>query len=116
MSLEFWSTVASVGTFVVIAATSIAAIAQLRHMRSGNQIAVFAQIQALAESPEARESLRFILHELPERIKDPAFRRSLADVPVGHDARNILPWIHLCSNVGNVIKRGFIEPGVVLDS
>jgi hypothetical protein len=114
--MEFWSTVASVGTFVVISATAIAAIAQLRHMRSGNQIAVFAQIQATAESPEVRESLRFIVQELPQRIKDPIFRRALAEVPVGTEARIILPWIHVCSSIGTVIKRGFIEPGVVLDS
>ena len=116
MSLEIWSTVATVGTFVVIAATAIVAIAQLRHMRSGNQIAVFAQIQATAERPEERESLRFILQDLPERIKDPIFRQALAEDPVGPEARIILPWIHLCGSIGTVIKRGFIESGVVLDS
>jgi len=108
--------VANVGTFVVIAATAIVAIVQLRHVRSGNQIAVFAQLQANAESPEARESLRFIVQDLPERIKDPNFRRALAEIPVGPEARIILPWIHLCGSIGAVIKRGFIEPGVVLDS
>lgn len=116
VGFEIWSTVANVGTFVVIAATAIVALAQLRHVRSGNQIAVFAQLQATAERPEERESLRFILQELPERIKDPIFRQALAEDPVGSEARIILPWIHLCGSIGTVIKRGFIEPGVVLDT
>ncbi len=116
MGLEIWSTVANVGTFVVIAATAMVALGQLRHMRSGNQIAVFAQLQATAERPEERESLRFILQDLPERIKDPIFRQALAEDPVGPEARIILPWIHLCGCIGTVIKRGFIEPGVVLDT
>ena len=37
MSLELWATIASVGTFVVIAATAIAAFVQLRHVRRSNQ-------------------------------------------------------------------------------
>lgn len=39
MTMEVWATVASVGTFVVIAATAIVAFVQLRHARAGNQIA-----------------------------------------------------------------------------
>jgi hypothetical protein len=39
MSLELLNTFATLGTFVVIAGTAIAAIVQLRHARSSNQIA-----------------------------------------------------------------------------
>jgi hypothetical protein len=39
VSLELWSTLAAVGTFVVIAATAIAAFVQLRHIRRSNQLA-----------------------------------------------------------------------------
>jgi len=51
MSLETWSTAASIGTFVVIAATAVAALAQLRHMRSSNQIAAVTAMQHLILGP-----------------------------------------------------------------
>ncbi len=36
MSLELWSTISSIGTFVVIAATAIATVIQLRHLRASS--------------------------------------------------------------------------------
>jgi hypothetical protein len=36
MSLEIMSTAAAIGTFLVIAATAIAAVVQLRHLRAQN--------------------------------------------------------------------------------
>lgn len=38
MPLEAWGTIASVGTFVVVAATAIAALVQLGHLRAANQV------------------------------------------------------------------------------
>jgi 23S rRNA G2069 N7-methylase RlmK/C1962 C5-methylase RlmI len=45
MTLEFLNTFASFGTFAVIAATAIAALVQLRHARSSNQIAAMNELQ-----------------------------------------------------------------------
>lgn len=95
MSLEAWSTVASVGTFVVIAATALAAVLQLRHMRAANKIA---QIQAFFteyEGPELRDAFRFVRTELAERLKDPAFRTELRN-PEGVD-RVAHPEISICN-------------------
>jgi Xaa-Pro aminopeptidase len=39
MSLEAWNTAASVATFVVIAATALNAVVQLRHIRRANELA-----------------------------------------------------------------------------
>ncbi|MBV8282486.1 MAG: hypothetical protein JO347_10555, partial [Candidatus Eremiobacteraeota bacterium] len=49
MSLELWSTIAAVGTFVVITATAIAAVIQLRHMRSSNQITILNDFRIATE-------------------------------------------------------------------
>ena len=76
-SLEFWSTAASVGTFIVIAATAIAAVFQLRHMRSANQVAAIQTFAANYEGPELRDAFHFVRAELAERLQDPAFRREL---------------------------------------
>lgn len=40
MSAEWVTAIATAGTFVVIAASAIAALLQIRHMRSGNAISL----------------------------------------------------------------------------
>jgi hypothetical protein len=79
MSLELVNTLATFGTFVVIAATALAALVQLRHMRGSNQITVLSDLfekQATSEFVSARG---FVLHELPAKMQDPAFRYQVAN-------------------------------------
>ena len=79
MSLEFWSTIASVGTFLVITATAIAAVLQLRHMQAANKIAYIYQFFHEYDGPELRDAFSFVRHELAARLEDPAFRRELRE-------------------------------------
>jgi len=79
MSLELWNTLATFGTFLVIAATAIAAIYQLRHMRGGNQIAVLGELRASQGTPEYVRVLHFVYSELASKMQDPAFRYQLAN-------------------------------------
>ncbi|HEV2909756.1 MAG TPA: hypothetical protein VGX02_10825, partial [Candidatus Eremiobacteraceae bacterium] len=73
MSLELLSAIAAIGTFVVIAATAVAAIVQLRHLRSSNQISAITGIQETIESPEFEAARRFIHSDLPLLMKEPRF-------------------------------------------
>ena len=116
MSLEVWSTVASIGTFVVIAATAIAALVQLRHMRSGNQIAVYAHLEEQYDSDVVRASFRFIIKELPVRMKDPTFRRALSGPSIGEEARPILPLMNVYGDMGTMVKHGYIDKDFVLEN
>lgn len=77
MSLELWSAVASVGTFIVIGATAIAGIVQLRHLRSANQVAALQMFAAAFEGTELRDAFQFVRTELAKRLEDPEFRREL---------------------------------------
>ena len=77
MPLELWNTVATCGTFVVIAATAIAAVVQLRHARGSNQIAALAELRSSFQSVEFAEAFNFIQRSVPELIKDPEFRYQL---------------------------------------
>ncbi len=56
MPLELVSTVASIGTFVVIAATAIVAVVQLRHLRNANEIQYIQAFMDEYEGPELRSS------------------------------------------------------------
>jgi hypothetical protein len=56
MSLEAWSAAAQIGTFLVIAATAVAALVQLNHLRAANQIAASNMFIQEYEGPELREA------------------------------------------------------------
>jgi hypothetical protein len=115
VSLEFWATLASVGTFVVIAATAIAALIQLRHMRGTNQIATMARFETIEAEPDVRDSTRFILLELVDRMKDPAFRKLFEKGALQGEARRIIPAAQLYEQMGNYVHHGFIDADFVLD-
>ena len=74
MSLELANTLATIGTFVVIAATAIAAVLQLRHARSSNQIAALNELRETTETPEYMEAAHFVQGGLGAKLRDPAFR------------------------------------------
>lgn len=115
MSLEAWSTAASVGTFVVIAATAIAALVQLRHMRSSNQIAAINEMRKTLESENFARARRVIAEDVPKLIADAAGRRQLgADI--------FPPEVDCVRDVGNFfevmgvfVKLGIIDRALVCD-
>ncbi len=53
MSAEWVVAIGTIGTFVVIAASATAALVQMRHMRSANQISLFTWYNAELDSPQA---------------------------------------------------------------
>ena len=124
MSLELINTAASLATFLVIAATATAAIVQLRHARSSNQIAALNQLLGAQQTPEYKEARHFVHTKLPELMEDPAFRRQLvAYMNKEHVAPEVETQIvHLTvvadfyENMGLLVKRGFIDRDSALDS
>jgi hypothetical protein len=81
MSYELLSAIASIGTFVVISATAVATIVQLRHMRAGNQISTILGRSSELESTEMQEPYTFILQELAQKMKNPMFRAGFETAP-----------------------------------
>lgn len=78
MTAEWVTAAGTMGTFVVITASAIAALVQLRHSRSSNQIVALTECRETLESPEFREAQRFVSYVLPERLKDPQERARIA--------------------------------------
>ena len=81
MSLELWNTFATFGTFLVISATAIAAIVQLRHLRGSNQLAALNELREAAEAPELRAAQHFVTTQLAEKLRDPSFRYQIVNGP-----------------------------------
>lgn len=62
---------------MVILATAIAAIVQLRHLRSANEIASFTRLLQDWESRDMVEAWDFVQNEIPRLLDDPSFRHEL---------------------------------------
>jgi hypothetical protein len=114
MSSETISAVASIGTFIVIGATAVAAIVQLRHMRSSNQLNVLLNLLAVFEDPRMQRRFSFVRNEFPDRMKDPTFRSGLERLPVDrttHPEMYVLDYYH---HLGVFLALGLIEDQTLL--
>jgi hypothetical protein len=111
VSFELWSTIASVGTFLVIAATAVVAIIQLRHTRSGNQIAAAMTIHSFVESQEFQEGRRFIRDELVNCLQDVEFRRTLGATTT-RAARPMILVGNYYEEIGIFVKYGLVDENI----
>jgi hypothetical protein len=120
MSLELWNTVATVGTFLVITATALAAIVQLRHMRGSNQITVLTELRAAQQTPEFLKAVHYVYSELPSKLQDPAFRHQLANrVARTVENNEQISYVEIVGdyyeNVGVLAKTGLVDRRLLLD-
>jgi hypothetical protein len=117
-----WGTLASVGTFIVITATAIAALVQLRHMRAANQIATWQQFASAYEGSELRHAFEFVRTDLNKRLEDPTFCQELRE---GRTERTKHPEITICNlfdqwglyyRSGAIDRAGFmrVNAGIVV--
>ena len=65
MSAEWVTAMATLGTFVVITASAIAALLQLRHTRGSNQILALTECRERLESDEFQNARRFVSQNYP---------------------------------------------------
>jgi hypothetical protein len=74
MSLESLNTSASLITIVIVAATAIAALVQLRHMRQGNQINAMLSIGDKFQGPEFAQASELVAAKIELAMQDASFR------------------------------------------
>jgi hypothetical protein len=120
MSLELVNTLATFGTFFVIAATAIAAIVQLRHARSSNHIAALNELRETMESADFQAAQHFLQTELPARLQDPGFRYQLANASARTDEmRPLVARINALGNfyesIGILVKTGLVDKDLVFE-
>lgn len=115
MSAEWLTAVGTVGTFVVITASAIAALLQLRHMRGSNQIVALTECRETLESPEFRAAQHFVSYELPERLKNPREALKIADLPFSGEYQAISTVANFFESMGLFVKSGIIDKGIACD-
>lgn len=114
MSLELWSTIGTLGTFVVITASAIAALIQLRHLHHSNQLPGLLSVLELFQQPNVHELINFIRQDLPSRLESASFRAGLEKIPVDRQEH---PELHLCEmyeEIGSYLRSGLIDETLFL--
>lgn len=114
MSAEWLTAIGTIGTFVVIAASAIAALLQIRHMRSGNAISLLTSYNNEFDTQEFQLAFAYVRSELPERIKDDRVMNELAAAPpfVGEYAA-IRTIANFFEDMGAFVLTGLLDERIV---
>ena len=116
MPAEGWSALFAGATFVVIAATAVAALIQLRHLRASNQLNALLTVMRLWQSPELQEQIGYARGELQKKIHDPAYLAEFATRnSVSRSEHRELLVCDLWEQVGAFMKHGLMDERSLLD-
>ena len=109
MSLELVSTVGTLLTVLIVGATAISALVQLRHLRAGNQINAILTIGDKFLEPRYQEARALVAAGLTASLEDPRFRRYVILRALGKPMSGIsedhLSMIHAANLVGNTFEE-----------
>lgn len=116
MSPEWLSVALSALTLVVIAATAVAAVIQLRHLRASNQLSALLEILDQWNTPALREAYARFYSDLPARLSDPDFRADYSNRgSVDRSTHPEMLVFDLWEQVGTYAKHGLIDETILLD-
>lgn len=116
MSPEWLTAIGSIGTFVVIAATAVAAIIQLRHLRAANQLDAVLSLERDFRGHDLQEAFRYVQRELPFKLRDPGYRNEL-EAPGFIDERTHLE-VKACNwfnEMGTLVKNQLVTEDAFMD-
>lgn len=114
MSPEWVTALASAGTLAVIAASAIAALLQLRHMRSGNQISLLTAYNSEFDTQEFQLAFAYVRSVLPERLKEEAVLDQLAAAPPFVDEYAAIRTIaNFFEDMGAFVLTGLLDGNIV---
>lgn len=115
MSFEVLQIAASLLTAAIIAATAIAALVQLRHIRSSNELTAFNEALELWYSPPIQAGFQFIQSDLKQKMQDSRFRHELETEGIVNHATH--PDLNVCDffdNIGVMVTLGMMREDVIL--
>jgi hypothetical protein len=116
MSAEMLTALATLGTVVVIGASAIAALIQLRHMRASNELEAVLALQEDFQSPQLQSALEYVQHKLPLQLEEEAYRAELAGL--GYISIDRHPELLACNwftQMGTFLKHGLISETTLMD-
>ena len=116
MNTETLGAWASLATAVVIGASAVAALVQLRHMRAGNQLEALLSLERDFRATEMQSALAYVQEGLDQNLADPAYRRALETIgfvnATKHPELLVCNW---CNELGALLKHRFISEDAFMD-
>jgi hypothetical protein len=112
-SITAW---ASLGTMLVIGTSAVAALIQLQHMRTGNQLVALLSLDEDFQTPELQKALKYLQLEFPSRILDAAYRRDLEQI--GFVDSTVHPELVVCNwfnKIGTLVKHRLVSEQAFMD-
>ena len=116
MGAEAISAWAALGTLVVIGASAIAALIQLRHMRAGNQLEALLSLERDFRTPELQAALSYIQADLAIRMEHPEYRSELETI--GYIDTQEHPELLVCNwfnEIGTLVKHRLVSEYTFMD-
>jgi hypothetical protein len=115
MSAEMLNVMVSVATLVVVAAAATAALIQLRHLRTSNQLTALLGIMNQWNLPAVQAALRE-LKEVPDKMGDPEYLAVLRTAgSVDRASHPEFLALDLWEQIGTYSKHGLINESILLD-
>jgi hypothetical protein len=111
------SALSSLATFLVVAASAVAAIFQLRHIRAANQITASLELMSRVSSAEFQRVIQYVFHgELDRKLEDPAYRAELLKTPVDLARHPEASLLATWEQMGSIIKLGLTSEEAFMDT
>ncbi len=118
MNAEWVTAIATSATALVIAASAAAALVQLRHMRSSNQIVALTELRERFESEAFQARLHEVVGPFQQRLQEPEFRRLLVSQRYVYgieDLQSVLTIAAFFENAGVLVKHRIIDAELFCD-
>jgi len=116
MTADWLSALSEAATFLIVLVSVVAALVQLRHIRTGNQLQALLALESNFRTPELQTALSYVQEQLPLRLEDPAYRRQLESIgfvdPALHPEMIVCNWFN---EMGTLVKRGLVTEDPFMD-
>ncbi len=116
MTAEMLTAAAAIGTFVVIAASAAAALVQLRHMSSNNELLALRAAMESWDSDRVQDAVHFLRAEFVNKMQDESYRDELDTT--GPVDRRSHPELYVCDfwdTLGVFVMHGLLREGAFLE-
>lgn len=115
MPAEWVTAIATVFTALVIGASALAALFQLRHMRKSNEIDIIDKWTQTIESAQFEQARWFVTRDLQEILADPQRVRALSWNPLPAELSKIRVICNHFESVGAFVKLGSVDARIACE-
>ena len=113
--MELLGLAISAATLLVVAAAAVAAIVQLRHLRTSNQLAAVLEIMNQWNAPPLQAALAELRH-VSEKMRDPTYIAEVTVPGSGVRAKHTeFLALDFWEQIGTFVKYGLIDQSILMD-